>query len=111
MEHSKKRRDRFMAIVVMGSFLLGSASSGFAAETAAPLPEPKATLSEAAAVKAESLTSEALVAAPAQAATAPAVEGGFFKSGKGKAALVLMVAAVGITVYAKYNDRVKSVIR
>lgn len=111
MEHSKKRRDRFMAIVVMGSLLLGSASSSFAAESAAPLPEPKATLSEAAAVKAESSTSEALAAAPAQDAAAPAVEPGFFKSGKGKAALVLMVAAVGITVYSKYNDRIKSVIR
>ena len=100
-----------MAIVVMGSFLVGSASSGFAAETAAPLSEPKATLSEAAAAKAESLTSEALAAAPAQDAAAPAPEGGFFKSGKGKAAMLLMVAAVGITVYSKYNDRIKSVIR
>lgn len=100
-----------MAIVVMGSFLLGSASNGFTAETAAPLPDPKPTLSEAAVAKAESLPSEALVAAPAQDAAAPAAETGFFKSGKGKAAMVLMVAAVGITVYSKYNDRIKSVIR
>lgn len=102
-----------MAAVLTGSFLMGIASPSLAAESSVPAMEPKSTLAGAASAKVESLTNEEVAQAAAQVATATqdTEGGGFFKSGKGKAALVLMVAALGITVYSKYNDRIKSVIR
>lgn len=59
----------------------------------------------------------ARASAQMQTAAAPATgdpsadSGGFFKTGRGKAVLSLMVAAAGFTVYSKYHDRIKSVIR
>ncbi len=76
--------------------------------------EPRPTLAAVASEKVEALSNESLAAAAVQAAAPPAQTadgGGFFKSGKGKAALVMLVAATGLTVYSKYHDRVKSVIR
>jgi hypothetical protein len=102
-----------MAVLLTGSFLMGTASPALAAESAAPVLEPKSTLAEAASAKVESLSSEAVANAAAQGATATqnTDSEGFFKTGKGKAVLVLMIAATGFTVYSKYNDRIKSVIR
>lgn len=101
-----------VAVCLAGSFLLGMVSPSLAAETTAPLMDPKPTLAAAAAAKVESIGNEALVAV-AQATPAPeSADGGrFFKSGKGRAALVFLVAATGFTVYSKYHDRIKSVIR
>lgn len=84
-----------------------------AAETATPLMEPKPTLAAAVSVKVESLSNDALANAAVQGATAPQSEdsGGFFKTGKGKATLVLFAIASGYVVYSKYSDRVKSPIR
>lgn len=113
MRHSKKKTGvRAVAIAVAGSFLLGTATPSRAAETGAPTVSPRTTLATAASLKVGSLNREALAAA-AQTTNAPVSEdsGGFFKSGKGKAALVLLVAASGFTVYSKYHDRIKSVIR
>ena len=102
-----------MAAVLTVSFLIGNVSPSLAAESAVPAMEPRSTLAGAASAKVDSLTNEEVAQAAAQSAT-PAQDtndGGFFKSGKGKVALVMLVAATGFTIYSKYNDRVKSVIR
>jgi len=113
LEFAKKKRDRLLALVVAGSFLIGTAAPARAAENMAPGLDPRPTLTDAASGKVEALSNEALAATAVQTAAAAPAEnsGGFFKSGKGKAAMVLMIAAVGITVFSKYHDRVKSVIR
>ncbi len=99
--------------MVAGSFLVGTSAPARASENEPLVLEPRPTLSAAASEKVEALSNEALAAAAVQGATATQnIESeGFFKSGKGKAAMVLMIAAVGFTVFSKYNDRVKSVIR
>lgn len=113
LTNAKQRRSRLIAAVLTGSFVLGTVSPARAAESAVPAMEPKSTLAEAASAKVEAMSREAVASLAAQgAAVAQSPESeGFLRSGKGKAALVLMVAAVGITVFSKYNDRVKSVIR
>lgn len=113
LKHANRRGGRFVAIALVGSFFLGLAPSTLAAEEAAPGMSPKPTLTDVASAKVASLGNDALSLAAAQAATPAEApnSGGFFKSGKGKAAVILFLAATGLTVYSKYNDRVKSGIR
>lgn len=113
MKNAKRRRGRLMAAALISSLLMGTAPEVMAAEAMAPAMEPKPTIAEAATAKVSSLSNEAVASAAVQDATSATTTDseGFFKSSKGRAALVLMIAAVGITVYSKYNDRVKSVIR
>jgi len=113
LKHANWRGGRFVAIALIGSFFLGLAPSTLAADEAAPGMSPKPALTEVASAKVASLGNDALSLAAVQAATpspGPA-GGGFFKTGKGRAAVILFVAAAGLTVYSKYHDRVKSGIR
>jgi hypothetical protein len=69
------------------------------------------SIAAAANARVEALPAEALAqAAPAAPASAPAETGkkAFFKTTKGKVALVLVAATLGMTFYAFSNDRIKS---
>ena len=112
VEYGKKQTARAVATAVLASILLAVAAPSKAAEAAPRLMEPRPTLAAVASEKVEALSNESLAAAVQAAPPAQTADsGGFFKSGKGKAALVMLVAATGLTVYSKYHDRVKSVIR
>jgi hypothetical protein len=88
-----------------------TAPPAFGAEVNTPTPPQAAPKSLAAAAEAKlaSLdTSEAVTVAPAQAAaTTVDQSGSFFKSPKGVAALVGIVAATALVFYKRSNDRDK----
>lgn len=115
MNHANRRGRRFLALALVGGFVLGPAPVSSAAEGAAAAMDPKPMLLTTASAKVASLdlAEEVLaLSAPQAAAPAPASDdSGFFKTGKGKVAMVLFAAAAGLTVYSKYHDRVKSGIR
>lgn len=94
--------------------LLSLATTSTAGESASPKETGPVSLAAAVEAKAERVAKEELATATAQpAATTTESDSGesFFKTGKGKAALALFVVAAGYTLFSKYDDRVKSVIR
>lgn len=117
MKHENRMGVRFFALVLVGTFAVGLAAPSQAAESPGPRTESKATLTDTAADRAASLDLDAatrpdtVAAAQAVAPASTPDSEGFFKTGKGKAALAIFVVAAGATVYSKYHDRVKSGIR
>ena len=71
--------------------------------------EPTRPLSSAAAAKADRVKLSKAIAQDAPAASTDS--GGFFKSKKGVAALVLFAGALGYTLYSRSDDRVHSQVR
>ena len=101
---------RFLAgALAVGLGLTLAAPPAFAAERAkATAPHPIAAAANA---KVAALPAEAVAeAAPEAPAATPAETGKkpFFKTTKGKVALVLVAATLGMTFYAFSNDRIKS---
>lgn len=114
-----KRRSipaRMLAFALAAVFGVALSAQPVAAATRpAPTPSPKAPLASAAAARVAALTPAQLDSVSAQvtdtalSTSSPA----FFKTGKGIAVLVLMVAGVGFAAYKAVDDRdpVKSPIR
>lgn len=74
-----------------------------------PTPSPTPTLTEAAETAVEALPASTLAQAAEPAPTTnESLDKPFIKTKKGIAAVVLMVAGIGIMGYAMSNDRVKS---
>ena len=96
-----------LALVVGLTF---AAPPAFAAEPVPePTPTPAPTLAEAAEAAVEALPASTLAQAAEPAPnTNESLDKPFMKSKKGIAAVVLMVAGLGIMAYAMNNDRVKS---
>lgn len=97
------------ATLILG--LLSMATTSTAAETAPAKETAPVTLAAAAEAKVEAIAPAELANATVQPASTTDSNESFFKTGKGKAALVLFVIAAGYTIFSKYDDRVKSVIR
>lgn len=100
------------ATLILG--LMSMATTSTAADAAPTTTKENApvTLAAAAEAKVEAIAPAELANAAQPAATTTSDSGeSFFKTGKGKAALALFVIAAGYTIFSKYDDRVKSVIR
>ena len=102
-----------LALLVAFAF---AAPPAYGADATAPKPVPpkQGTLAAAAAAKLATLdTSEAVSLAATQtpAPSQPDDPGSFFKSSRGLAVLVLMVAGTAGVIYYRGQDRIKSPVR